>query len=79
MKNFQSIKFSQFPKNDEDFRFCHYRDGIKIFIGDFRIDEFFSLLQKIKDGEFNQITTGEIWVAEDILTGYQKNIDTMED
>ena len=79
MKKFQTNKFNEFPKNSEDFKFCHYRDGIKIFIGDFRQDEFFNLLQKIKDGAFDQITTGEIWCVEDLLSGYQENIDTLED
>lgn len=79
MKRFINQKFSQFPKNCDDFNFCHYRDGVKIFIRDFRIDEFISLLKKIKDGDFNQITTGEIWCAEDILEGYQQNIDTRAD
>ena len=79
MKNFCSRKFNEFPRNSEDFGFRHYRDGIKIFIDDFRQDDFFNLLQKIVDGDFNQITTGEIWTAEDILKGYQENIDTLQE
>lgn len=79
MKNFCSRKFTEFPRNSEDFGFCHYRDGVKIFISDFRQDDFFNLLQKIVDGDFNQITTGEIWTAEDILKGFQENIDTLQE
>ena len=79
MKKFCSRNFSEFPRNFEDFGFFHYQDGVKIFIGDFRQDDFFSLLQKIVDGEFNRITTGEIWTAEDILKGYQENENTLQE
>ena len=78
MKYFLKNKLFEFPKNSEDFRFGFYRDGVKIFIGDFRQDDFFNLLQKIVDGNFDQITTGEIWCADDLLKGYQKNIDDTE-
>lgn len=79
MKRFQTNKFNEFPRNPDDFKFCHYRDGVKIFIGDFRQDDFFNLLQKIVDGDFEKIVMGEIWVAEDLLTSYRENIDTLQE
>lgn len=72
-------KSSEFPHNRNDFQFRHYRDGVKIFIGDFRQNDFFNLLQKIIDHDFERIVMGEIWVAEDLLSSYQKNINTLKE
>ena len=74
-----SRKFNEFPRNPEDFQFRHFRDGVKIFIGDFRQDDFFNLLQKIVNGEFEKIIMAEIWVAEDLLTSYRENINTLQE
>lgn len=79
MKKICSRKFNEFPRNQDDFGFYHYRDGVKIFIGDFRQDDFFNLLRKIVDHDFEKIVMGEIWVAEDLLTGYQENINTLKE
>lgn len=79
MKNSCSKKFNEFPRNLEDFAFRHYRDGVKIFIGDFRQDDFFNLLQKIVNHDFEKIVMGEIWVAEDLLASYRENIDTLQE
>ena len=65
--------------NKNNFQFHHFRDGVKIFIGDFRQNDFFNLLQKIVDGEFDKIIMGEIWVAEDLLTSYRENINTLKE
>lgn len=73
------VKTKYYPQNQDDFAFTHFRDGVKIFIGDFRQNEFFNLLEKIKDGAFDQITTGEIWCVEDLLNGYKENINSMEE
>ena len=77
IRKYRNFKSNEFPKNCDDFGFLHFRDGVTIFIGDYRQDDFFNLLQKIVDGDFDQITTGEVWTAEDLLKGYQENIDTL--
>ena len=65
--------------NIDDFKFHHYKDGLKIFIGSYRIDEFIRLLQKVVDRDFDQLTLGEIWCADDLLTSFEQNIKTLKE
>lgn len=66
-------------RNIEDFKFHHYTDGLKIFIGSCRTDEFLNLLNKIVSRDFNQITLGEIWCADDLLKSFEENINTLNE
>ena len=62
-----------------DFKFCHLRDGLKIYIGSCRTDEFIRLLQKVVDRDFDQITLGEIWCVDDLLKSFEENINTLDE
>lgn len=62
-----------FDDRKNNFAWHYSLDGIRIFIGRCRESEFMNLLQKVVARDFDELTLGELWTAEDLLKTLQDN------